>query len=149
MKDLCKWGYNFCIWLKTLWQKEKLLIMSNLYFCHNGFKCNCHRCVSWERVKKTIKTDWKTCLTTILKTFLFSFFCTKKTLKFGTIHFFKFIIFTYNCVSTLWFIKCIRNTPLMLGQKVMSACKRNYQTICSRLELLVFCSLILVAHFIF
>ena len=32
------WRYNLFIELKTLWQKEKLLIMINFSFCHDGFK---------------------------------------------------------------------------------------------------------------
>ena len=33
-----KRGYNYLIELKTLWEKEKLLIMSNFFFFHNVFK---------------------------------------------------------------------------------------------------------------
>ena len=33
-----KWGYNFLIEWKTLWEKEKLLIMSNFSFSHNVLK---------------------------------------------------------------------------------------------------------------
>ena len=33
-----KWGYNYLIESKTLWEKEKLLIMSNFSFSHNVFK---------------------------------------------------------------------------------------------------------------
>ena len=35
-----KWGYSYLIVLKTLWEKEKLLITSNFSFSHNAFK-NC------------------------------------------------------------------------------------------------------------
>ena len=35
MKNLHKKG------LKTLWLKEKLLVLSNFYFCHNVFKIVC------------------------------------------------------------------------------------------------------------
>ena len=30
--------YNYWKKLKTLWQKEKLLVLSNFFFCHNVFK---------------------------------------------------------------------------------------------------------------
>ena len=33
-----KWGYNHLIELKTLWEKEKLLVTSNFSFSHNVFK---------------------------------------------------------------------------------------------------------------
>ena len=33
-----KWGYNYLIELKTLSEKEKLLITSNFFFSHNAFK---------------------------------------------------------------------------------------------------------------
>ena len=33
-----KWVYNFLIELKTLWEKEKLLVTSNFSFSHNVFK---------------------------------------------------------------------------------------------------------------
>ena len=33
-----KWGYNYLIEKKTLWEKEKLLVMSNFSFSHNVFK---------------------------------------------------------------------------------------------------------------
>ena len=38
MENLYKWKFDYWIKLKTLWQKEKLLIMSNFSFCHNVFK---------------------------------------------------------------------------------------------------------------
>ena len=31
-------GYNYMIEKKTLWEKEKLLIMSNFFFSHGVFK---------------------------------------------------------------------------------------------------------------
>ena len=33
-----KWEYSYLIELKTLWEKEKLIVMSNLSFSHNVFK---------------------------------------------------------------------------------------------------------------
>ena len=33
-----KWVYNYLIELKTLWEKEKLLVTSNFSFTHNVFK---------------------------------------------------------------------------------------------------------------
>ena len=33
-----KQGYSYLIQLKTLWEKEKLLIVSNFSFSHNVFK---------------------------------------------------------------------------------------------------------------
>ena len=33
-----KWGYNYLIGKKTLWEKEKLLVTSNFYFSHKVFK---------------------------------------------------------------------------------------------------------------
>ena len=33
-----KWGYSYLIDLKTLWEKEKLLVKSNFSFSHNVFK---------------------------------------------------------------------------------------------------------------
>ena len=33
-----KKGYHYWKELKTLWQKKKLLVLSNFYFCHNDFK---------------------------------------------------------------------------------------------------------------
>ena len=32
-----KWGYNFLIEKKTLWEKKKLLVTSNFFFSHNVF----------------------------------------------------------------------------------------------------------------
>ena len=38
-KDIMdKWGYNYMIEQKTLWEKEKLLFASNFSFSHNVFK---------------------------------------------------------------------------------------------------------------
>ena len=33
-----KWGHGYLIELKTLWKKEKLLVMSNFSFSHYVFK---------------------------------------------------------------------------------------------------------------
>ena len=33
-----KWGYSYLIELKTLWEKEKLLVMRNFSISHNVFK---------------------------------------------------------------------------------------------------------------
>ena len=33
-----KWGYSYLIELKTLWEKEKLLVTSNFSFSQNVFK---------------------------------------------------------------------------------------------------------------
>ena len=33
-----KWGYSYLIEYKTLWEKEKLLVMSNFSFFHNILK---------------------------------------------------------------------------------------------------------------
>ena len=38
VKNMNKWGYNYLIGLKTLWEKEKLLVTSNFSFSHNVFK---------------------------------------------------------------------------------------------------------------
>ena len=38
MKNPNKWKFNYWKELKTLWQKEKLLIISNISFFHNVFK---------------------------------------------------------------------------------------------------------------
>ena len=38
MGILYKWKCNYWKMLKTLWQKVKLLILSNFSFCHNVFK---------------------------------------------------------------------------------------------------------------
>ena len=32
-----KWGYNYLMDQKTLWEKEKLLVTSNFSFSHNVF----------------------------------------------------------------------------------------------------------------
>ena len=37
-KKMDKWGYNYLIGEKTLWEKEKLLVTSNFFFSHNVFK---------------------------------------------------------------------------------------------------------------
>ena len=37
-KNMDKWGYNYLIEQKTLWEKEKLLVTSNFSFSHNVFK---------------------------------------------------------------------------------------------------------------
>ena len=37
-KNMDKWGYSYLIELKTLWEMEKLLVMSNFSFSHNVFK---------------------------------------------------------------------------------------------------------------
>ena len=37
-ENLSKWNYNDWKKLKTKWQKEKLLVLSNFSFCHNVFK---------------------------------------------------------------------------------------------------------------
>ena len=41
MENLPKWRQCHTYWieLKTLLQKEKLLVLSNFFFCHNVFKC--------------------------------------------------------------------------------------------------------------
>ena len=33
-----KWGYNYLAGLKTLWEKEKLLVTSNIFYSYNVFK---------------------------------------------------------------------------------------------------------------
>ena len=33
-----RWGYNYLIEKKTLWEKDKLLVTSNFSFSHNVFK---------------------------------------------------------------------------------------------------------------
>ena len=38
LKTLFKWKYNNWIELKTWWQKEKLLVLSNFFFCQHDFK---------------------------------------------------------------------------------------------------------------
>ena len=39
VKNMDKWGNNYMITeLKTLWEKEKLLVTSNFSFPHNVFK---------------------------------------------------------------------------------------------------------------
>ena len=35
VKNMDKWGYSYLIELKTLWEKEKLLVMSNFSFSQN------------------------------------------------------------------------------------------------------------------
>ena len=37
-RNVDKWGYNYVIEYKTLWEKEKLLVTSNFSFSHNVFK---------------------------------------------------------------------------------------------------------------
>ena len=37
-KNMDKWGNSYLIELKTLWEKEKLLVTSNFFFTHNVFK---------------------------------------------------------------------------------------------------------------
>ena len=37
-KNMNKWGYSYLIELKTLWEKEKLLVTSNFPFSHYVFK---------------------------------------------------------------------------------------------------------------
>ena len=37
-KNMDKWGYNYLIKKKTLWEEEKLLVMSNFSFSHNVFQ---------------------------------------------------------------------------------------------------------------
>ena len=46
--------YNICIELKTWWQMEELLIMSNFSICQSVFKSRLYasKCIyKWERVK--------------------------------------------------------------------------------------------------
>ena len=38
MQCFCNWTLYYWKKLKTLWQKEKLLILSNFFFCQNVFK---------------------------------------------------------------------------------------------------------------
>ena len=38
MENPYKWGYNYWKKLKTSRQKEKLLVLSNFFFCHDVFK---------------------------------------------------------------------------------------------------------------
>ena len=38
VKNMDKWGYNYLIDLKALWDKEKLLVTSNFCFSDNVFK---------------------------------------------------------------------------------------------------------------
>ena len=39
------WGYTYLVDLKTLWEKEKLLLTSNFSFSHDVFNAVCCRCV--------------------------------------------------------------------------------------------------------
>ena len=61
MEDLfnCRYIYNYWKNLKTLWQKEKLLVLSNFFFCHDVFESSGAGCVKirllWERVTWVIR----------------------------------------------------------------------------------------------
>ena len=39
VKNMDKWGYNYLTEEKTLWEEEKLLVMSNFSFSHEAVCC--------------------------------------------------------------------------------------------------------------
>ena len=58
-----KWEYSYLIVLKTLWEKEKLLVTSNFSYSHNVFKS----CLLFEHQNeylwsKGFKYNGKSCL---------------------------------------------------------------------------------------
>ena len=59
-----KWKFNYQKELKILWQKEKLLIMSNFFICHNLFKSRQNAPVGWKgwkiaKQKINLFYEWK------------------------------------------------------------------------------------------
>ena len=57
MENLYKWKYNYWKMLKRLWQKEKLLVLSNCSFCHNFFKSRLlqmpqNASIGWKGIKR-------------------------------------------------------------------------------------------------
>ena len=61
--NLSKWTHTLTYWidLETLWQKEKLLVLSNFFFCHKVFKSRLlqkHQKVStWGKGLSTLVED--------------------------------------------------------------------------------------------
>ena len=52
-----KWGSNYLIEKKTLWEKKKLLVMSNFFFSHYVFKS----CLLWMRQNEYLWSKWLKC----------------------------------------------------------------------------------------
>ena len=69
VNNIDKWGYNYLMEMKTLWEKEKLLVTSNFSSSHNVFKSclllMCQNEYLWSKGLKLCTTRFR--LSTTLK----------------------------------------------------------------------------------